>query len=216
MEAGSLDPAEERHGGRVFRPGETRSTESPGVPPANSLRILTWYFRETSPNRIGDDVPNQLDDVFVLSNSAVEEAVLPQTLTAALLVREARALLRQSNKAMEICVLRTGGNERVNVIRHEAVRRNCKPLRGGTLQKLQHYRADYAGVCEGSAPTIRADREEILTQTEIHVPVEAARSAHARKPNARFLPGLKTRPPLCRRGAGSKDPASIAPTGCRV
>ena len=62
------------------------------------------------------------------------------------------------------------------MIRHVAVRQNCKLALDRGTQKLIVYGADYCVLDKVAIPVERTDREEILLWAGVRVVIEAART----------------------------------------
>ncbi len=88
-------------------------------------------------------------------------AVLPQRLAGRLFVQVPAAMLREFDEQVEIGVDAAALDQEINMVGHEAVRKNRDVARRGNSQKFTKCVADDVGVVEHSLPAMRRDGNEM-------------------------------------------------------
>jgi len=140
----------------------------------------------------------------------IEVAFLPQSAARDPGECEARTLFGEVDEVAEIGVVGLGLDEGVQMLRHEAVHKNCKPFGDRDSQNLLEHESDGVGVSELAVAQVRANGEEVLADADIRARIEATGTAHQRERNCNLcaVAGSKD-PAYIKTGAGSKDPAYI-------
>ena len=114
-----------------------------------------------------ENVPRDCQAVFFVAQHALESVPLPQLHTERSLVVEPGVLLRVLDESETVRIFGDAFNEQVDVIRHEAVRKNRKALLDGSASKLRAYQINAIESLEGAMALECAERQEISMQPEI-------------------------------------------------
>src|SRR5687767_2225448 len=91
-------------------------------------RVIGWCRHHTVTNGVRQHVPRRGQCVLVGPEYAFEIAALPQSTACCLFPLERASLLEDPNKLGEASRRISALDERVKMIRHEAVRRNREPF----------------------------------------------------------------------------------------
>jgi hypothetical protein len=86
---------------------------------------------ESCPDRIGEDVPHGGNCLLVIPQHVIVESHLPQSLSRGPRERVSRHLLGRRYESAQVGVLREALDKQVQMIRHEAVRKECEGVRQG-------------------------------------------------------------------------------------
>ena len=97
--------------------------------------IRAQGIRQAGANRILQNVSHDDFCCFIVTKDALMIPGLPETLVRFLAIRETCRLLESFYKCLEIGLLRPGLDKSVEVIRHQAVRKNCEVTELGVMQK---------------------------------------------------------------------------------
>jgi hypothetical protein len=105
--------------------------------------------------------------MVVLSQNAIVVTALPKAASVTLPPDECRSSIPTKNKTPQI---RRGGltaDEKMNVVRHQAVRDNCEASRSGLDQQLLNRPSTEFEVLKRSNAVICANREEITVESQV-------------------------------------------------
>ena len=142
------------------------------------------------PKRILQDVPRGNESLLVVPQHALESISLPQHVPELLLVVVTGALLCTRNESESVGRVRLPLYEEVEMIRHEAVRNDFKPLVSCSSKNLRQYDLDAARFNERVCSLIRAKRQSIPVETDVVEGFQVAgRSGEHAGDMASALPG---------------------------
>src|SRR5262249_32061079 len=96
-----------------------------------------------------EDVPHYSESFFVITQYSLMIAVLPQSSLVLLLVRESAELLEALHAFVQVSVLGLAHEKKMQMIRHETVRRNRESEQCGALSNLLQSTHDNRFICEG-------------------------------------------------------------------
>jgi hypothetical protein len=133
---------------------------------------------QPGPHGVPEDVFDEGRQAFVAPDLSVEVALLPQSPTGSLNEEKSRSLFGEANEVPEVGGLRQRGHDGVEMIRHETVRKKFKLLVAGDAQKLRQDQCDRGCVGEVATALVGADRQEILSETDVIDRIEATRATH--------------------------------------
>lgn len=132
---------------------------------------------QTRPDWIVEDVSHDVGRLFVAPQPAIVIPILPES--GAVLAHKPKAslLFERRDEAAEIYLERRSFNEQVQVIGHEAVRRNCEPVTGRGLQKPRSSDVHSSRFSEPTRAVRGAQSEEISLKSDVRDVGESPRSA---------------------------------------
>jgi hypothetical protein len=143
VEAGSLDPAKsERLASRpAVIPGTLDELEKflPRPHPRTPVRIVPNFRNQASADGVGNDVSDHFVQRLVTPKCAIEKALLPQAVVTFAGELKPGALFCHFDKPRDIRVAALTLDDEVQMVGHEAVRKNCHAL---NLRGVQDLRSD--------------------------------------------------------------------------
>ena len=129
--------------------------------------VILGAFRQTGPHWVLQDVSGNTQRRFVTAQGAFESIPLPQSLSEHLLEVEPRELLRARDEPSTVRVIGQALNQKVDVVRHEAVCKKCNALVVRGTLNLREYGPDASRRHEYVTSLVRAERQKIPIETEI-------------------------------------------------
>src|SRR2546426_10076978 len=112
------------------------------------MRVLAQCGGQTSPNRILENVAGNSFYVVLVAHDTFVIAFLPERPTEFERVRRARTLLREFAKPSQISAVGRGLDDKVDMVRHEAVRKNLEALVGRGTTNLRQGLVDARSISE--------------------------------------------------------------------
>jgi len=140
-------------------------------------RIILNPLDETRPHRILDNVPGDAQRRVVAAQSSLKSVTLPQSETEDFSEVKRRKLFRSRNEPAAIRIRRLSLHEKMNVVWHKAVRKNCESFVNRCAQELP---VDGVGtfVSQEDAATFEcAERKEISMRAKVIEGLEMFRLA---------------------------------------
>jgi hypothetical protein len=89
-------------------------------------KVITFDFYQSSPERVCHDIGNYLQSILILSKDVIVIAVLPETHPGGPDMGVPGLLFPHIEHSPDIARFRRRVEQQIDVIRHEAVRRNVK------------------------------------------------------------------------------------------
>ena len=125
--------------------------------------VVGGMLYETCAYWIRDDIANRERDLVIIPHHALEAITLPELLLIALFEEEARVLFRRFDECLTVRAVAKTVNEKMDMVRHEAVRRNFKVTLTCGSQKLHPDKIHRFRIGEQWSPLIGAESQEIFS-----------------------------------------------------
>src|SRR2546425_13220468 len=115
------------------------------------MRVLAQCGGQTSPNRILENVAGNSFYVVLVAHDPFVIAFLPERPTECERLRRARTLLREFAKPSQISAVARSLDEKMDMVRHEAVRKNLEALVSGGTTHLRQRLVDPRSISKAAA-----------------------------------------------------------------
>src|SRR6188474_2348271 len=99
-------------------------------------RVLADLVNDRSSNRIFEDITDDCADVVRIADHPIEPSFLPESLVGRAAIGHGRKLLADTDPTHQIALSGSAADEKVHVIRHEAVRNDFNAVACAGTQKL--------------------------------------------------------------------------------
>jgi len=179
------------------------------------MRVILDVSAEARANGIREDVRCDALDIFVTSNYVLKESLLPEPPFAPGQMRKGRTLLEHRHESAEIGIRSGACYQRVQMVRHEAVRDHFETVVVGSAEELSCCVSGIRSVREPSSTFESTSGEEIRVCANVVKSIEAPRSHHwcREKIQERFqiLAALKGPPHKCDPACGTCGAGLLGP-----
>jgi hypothetical protein len=125
--------------------------------------VVGGMLDETCAYWIRDDIANRERYLVIIPHHALEAITLPELLLVALFEAESRVLFRRFDECLAIRAVAKTVDEKVDVVRHEAVRRYFEVTLTCGSQKLRFDKIHRLRIGEQWSPLIGAESQEIFS-----------------------------------------------------